>query len=91
MKEFLITCRRKDVQHLKVKKITGKKGKVVTKFKVRCSKYLYTLRVDEPDKAEKLLKVGIPNLFFFFFMSLFRGANVFSFPTTDAASFRQGH
>lgn len=38
MKEFLIISRRKDVQHLKVKKITGKKGKVITKFKVRCSK-----------------------------------------------------
>lgn len=38
MKEFLLISRRPDVDHLKVKKIHGKKGKVVTKFKVRCSK-----------------------------------------------------
>ncbi len=80
MKEFLIISRRKDVQHLKVKKIKGKKGKIVTKFKVRCSKYvivctlavweanlladryLYTLCVDEADKAEKLLKTLPPTV-----------------------------
>lgn len=26
----------------------------VTKFKVRCSKYLYTLVLSDPEKAEKL-------------------------------------
>lgn len=33
-------------------KIAG--GKVQTKFKVRCSRYLYTLSVDDPEKADKL-------------------------------------
>ena len=30
-----------------------------TKFKVRCSKYLYTLKVEDNDKAEKL-KQSLP-------------------------------
>jgi large subunit ribosomal protein L38e len=34
-------------------------GKVQTKFKVRCSRYLYTLSVDDPEKAEKL-KQSLP-------------------------------
>ncbi len=29
-------------------------GKVVTKFKIRCTKYLYTLVLDDLDKAHKL-------------------------------------
>ena len=29
-------------------------GKVKTKFKIRCSRYLYTLALDDPEKAEKL-------------------------------------
>jgi large subunit ribosomal protein L38e len=29
-------------------------GKVKTKFKVRCTRYLYTLSLDDPEKAEKL-------------------------------------
>jgi hypothetical protein len=29
-------------------------GKVQTKFKVRCTRYLYTLSLDDPEKAEKL-------------------------------------
>ncbi len=41
IKEFLLIARRKDVQHIKVKKNSGKgKKKAVTKFKVRCSKYV---------------------------------------------------
>jgi len=34
---------------VKIKKTAG-----VTKFKVRCSRFLYTLRVQDSDKAEKL-------------------------------------
>lgn len=56
IKEFLLISRRKDVQHIKVKKSSGKGKKGVTKFKVRCSKYLYTLRIDQPEKADKLRK-----------------------------------
>ena len=29
-------------------------GKTKTKFKIRCSRYLYTLSLDDPEKAEKL-------------------------------------
>ena len=30
-----------------------------TKFKIRCSRYLYTLSIDDPEKAEKL-KQSLP-------------------------------
>jgi hypothetical protein len=33
--------------------------KYSTKFKIRCSRYLYTLRIDDPEKAEKL-KASLP-------------------------------
>lgn len=29
-------------------------GKTRTKFKIRCRRYLYTLALDDPEKAEKL-------------------------------------
>ena len=45
----MLTARRKDARSVKIKK-TGD----VTKFKVRCSKYLYTLCVTDSDKADKL-------------------------------------
>ena len=34
-------------------------GKTKTKFKIRCSRYLYTLSLDDPEKAEKL-KQSLP-------------------------------
>lgn len=49
IKDFLLTARRKDAKSVKIKKTKG-----VTKFKVRCSRYLYTLCVTDTDKAEKL-------------------------------------
>ena len=49
IKDFLLTARRKDAQSVKIKK-----SKTVTKFKVRCSKYLYTLCVTDAEKADKL-------------------------------------
>lgn len=54
IKEFLLTARRKDARSVKIKK-TGD----VTKFKVRCSRYLYTLCVTDSDKADKL-KQSLP-------------------------------
>jgi large subunit ribosomal protein L38e len=36
-----------------------KKSKGATKFKVRCSRYLYTLTVKDADKADKL-KQSLP-------------------------------
>lgn len=49
-----MTARRKDAKSVKIKKSKGK-----TKFKVRCSKYLYTLCVTDNDKADKL-KQSLP-------------------------------
>lgn len=54
IKVFLLTARRKDAQSVKIRK-----SKESTKFKVRCSKYLYTLAVPDADKAEKL-KQSLP-------------------------------
>jgi len=39
-----------------------KKTKRATKFKVRCSKYLYTLSVTDSDKADKLKQSLPPGL-----------------------------
>ena len=39
-----------------------KKSKDVVKFKVRCSKYLYTLRVKDLEKADKLKQSLPPGL-----------------------------
>ena len=44
-------ARRKDAKNVKIKK-NVKEG--VTKFKIRCSRYLYTLKVSDKEKAEKL-------------------------------------
>eukprot|EP01026_Neomeris_dumetosa_P056080 TRINITY_DN5121_c0_g1_i1.p2 TRINITY_DN5121_c0_g1~~TRINITY_DN5121_c0_g1_i1.p2 ORF type:complete len:121 (-),score=8.77 TRINITY_DN5121_c0_g1_i1:190-552(-) len=57
IKDFLLTARRKDAKSVKIKKTAG-----VTKFKVRCSRYLYTLCVTDPDKAEKLKQSLPPGL-----------------------------
>ena len=57
IKDFLLTARRKDARSVKIKK-TGTK----TKFKVRCSKYLYTLCVDDQNKANKLKQSLPPGL-----------------------------
>jgi large subunit ribosomal protein L38e len=50
IKEFLLTARRKDAKMVTIKK--QRKGGL--KFKVRCSKYLYTLIVKDQEKAGKL-------------------------------------
>lgn len=44
-----MTARRKDAQSVKIKK-----SSTSTKFKVRCSKYMYTLVVTDQVKAKKL-------------------------------------
>ncbi|KAK3204378.1 hypothetical protein Dsin_018424 [Dipteronia sinensis] len=54
IKDFLLTARRKDARSVKIKR-----SKDVVKFKVRCSKYLYTLCVFESEKADKL-KQSLP-------------------------------
>lgn len=50
----------------RIKKIAprAQNGKVKTKFKLRCTRYLYTLSLDDPDKASKLqqsLPPGAPH------------------------------
>eukprot|EP00793_Prasinoderma_coloniale_P005350 PRCOL_00004758-RA len=57
IKDFLITARRPDARAVKIKKTSG-----TTKFKVRCSKYLYTLVVTDSDKADKLKQSLPPGL-----------------------------
>jgi len=57
IKDFLLTARRKDAKSVKIKK-----SKEICKFKVRCSKYLYTLVVKDTEKAEKLQQSLPPGL-----------------------------
>ncbi|KAJ7198765.1 ribosomal protein L38e [Mycena pura] len=61
IKQFIEIARRKDAIQARIKKIKAKTagGKLRTKFKLRCSRYLYTLCLDDPDKAEKL-RLGLP-------------------------------
>ena len=58
IRDFLQKARRKDAKSVKIKKT-----KTSTKFKIRCSRYLYTLVVEDAEKAEKLtqsLPPGVP-------------------------------
>ncbi|OIT29687.1 60s ribosomal protein l38, partial [Nicotiana attenuata] len=57
IKDFLLTARRKDARTVKIKK-----NKDMVKFKVRCSKYLYTLCVSDFEKADKLKQSLPPGL-----------------------------
>mmetsp|Transcript_12355 Transcript_12355/g.18518 ORF Transcript_12355/g.18518 Transcript_12355/m.18518 type:complete len:88 (-) Transcript_12355:42-305(-) len=67
IQEFLRVTRRGDARAVKIKKATRTKrvdGKFagreeITKFKVRCSRYLYTLCVPDAAKAKKL-KMSLP-------------------------------
>ena len=54
IKDFLLTARRKDARSVRIKRAKG-----AVKFKVRCSRYLYTLCVHDADKATKL-KQSLP-------------------------------
>ncbi|RLM99164.1 hypothetical protein C2845_PM06G16970 [Panicum miliaceum] len=57
IKDFLLTARRKDARSVRIKK-----SKDAAKFKVRCSKYLYTLCVYDTEKANKLKQSLPPGL-----------------------------
>ncbi|XP_078081692.1 large ribosomal subunit protein eL38 isoform X2 [Mustelus asterias] len=57
IKDFLLTARRKDAKSVKIKK-----NKDNVKFKVRCSRYLYTLVITDKEKAEKLKQSLPPGL-----------------------------
>jgi large subunit ribosomal protein L38e len=54
IRDFLKKARRVDAKSVKVKKT-----KTSTKFKIRCSRYLYTLNINDAEKAEKL-KASLP-------------------------------
>ncbi|KAI8368100.1 60S ribosomal protein L38 [Radiomyces spectabilis] len=54
IKQFLEIARRKDAKSARIKKNADS-----TKFKVRCSRYLYTLVVKDKQKATKL-KQSLP-------------------------------
>ncbi|KNH05733.1 large subunit ribosomal protein L38e [Perkinsela sp. CCAP 1560/4] len=51
LKQFLDICSRSDARGVKIKK-----NRTNTKFKVRCSSYLYTLVVKDSKKADKIEK-----------------------------------
>ncbi|CAG9584284.1 unnamed protein product [Danaus chrysippus] len=54
IKDFLLKARRKDAKSVKIKKNPEN-----VKFKVRCSRFLYTLVITDKEKAEKL-KQSLP-------------------------------
>jgi len=64
IKKFLEIAMRKDAKSARIKKTAPRVagGKEKTKFKVRCSRYLYTLVLDDSDKAEKLKQSLPPGL-----------------------------
>ncbi|THH29322.1 hypothetical protein EUX98_g4863 [Antrodiella citrinella] len=64
IKQFLQIATRKDASEARIKKIAPRvpNGKVKTKFKIRCSRYLYTLALDDPEKADKLQQSLPPGL-----------------------------
>ncbi|KAF0311630.1 60S ribosomal protein L38 [Amphibalanus amphitrite] len=57
IKDFLLTCRRPDAKSVRIKKNSEN-----TKFKVRCSRFLYTLVITDKEKAEKLKQSLPPGL-----------------------------
>ncbi|KAF8669188.1 hypothetical protein HU200_051518 [Digitaria exilis] len=64
IKDFLLTARRKDARSVRIKRAKG-----AIKFKVRCSRYLYTLCVHDTDKANKL-KQSLPPVFHIYFVEI---------------------
>ncbi|GEM10781.1 hypothetical protein Rt10032_c12g4798 [Rhodotorula toruloides] len=64
IKTFLEYARRKDARQVTIKKSAAKKAGAgqVFKFKLRCSKYLYTFSLRDADKAEKLRQSLPPTL-----------------------------
>ena len=57
IRDFLQKARRRDAKAVTIKTTRG-----MTKFKIRCSRYLYTLSVTDQEKAEKLTQSLPPGL-----------------------------
>ncbi|KAF8514991.1 ribosomal protein L38e [Gautieria morchelliformis] len=66
IKAFIDIASRKDARSARIKKthtrLPSGVSKQQTKFKIRCSRYLYTLVVDDAEKAEKLQQSLPPGL-----------------------------
>ncbi|GJE93918.1 ribosomal protein L38e [Phanerochaete sordida] len=64
IKQFIEIATRKDATEARIKKIAPRVAgaKTKTKFKIRCTRYLYTLSLDDPEKAEKLRQSLPPGL-----------------------------
>ncbi|KAF2366387.1 Ribosomal protein L38e [Trinorchestia longiramus] len=54
IKDFLLKARRKDSRSVAIKK-----NRHNTKFKLRCSRFLYTFVIEDKEKAEKL-RLSLP-------------------------------
>lgn len=67
MREFISIVKRDGVKSIKSRRVlvlTPKGGKkYVTKFKVRSGRYLYTLRLDSREKADRLARSLPANLY----------------------------
>lgn len=57
LRDFLQAARRKDAKSVRILKANKE-----TKFKIRCSKYLYTLSIKDSEKAKKLEQSLPPGL-----------------------------
>ncbi|KZT50882.1 putative 60S ribosomal protein L38 [Calocera cornea HHB12733] len=64
LKVFLEHARRKDAKSIRIKKTVSQRVslKPKTKFKLRCSRFLYTLVLDDPERADKLEQSLPPGL-----------------------------
>ncbi|GAA6010501.1 hypothetical protein JCM10207_001335 [Rhodosporidiobolus poonsookiae] len=65
IKQFLEFARRKDARQVTIKKTSARKAgsaQTITKYKLRCSKYLYTFVLRDTEKAEKLRQSLPPSL-----------------------------
>ncbi|ORM39781.1 60S ribosomal protein L38 [Babesia sp. Xinjiang] len=60
LRDYLAVLKRPDATVVTVYKKAGKGGATLTKFKVRCSRYLYTLTVPNHAKASKI-EASIPS------------------------------
>ncbi|UVC54046.1 60S ribosomal protein L38 [Theileria orientalis] len=54
LKDYLVVLKRPDAKSVVVYKKKGKGGVLNTKFKVRCSRFLYTFSVPNQVKAAKV-------------------------------------
>ncbi|VDD79091.1 unnamed protein product [Mesocestoides corti] len=66
IKDFLMKTHRSDAKSVKIK--TNKDN---VKFKIRCSRFLYTLVVTEKEKVDKIRKALPPSRSYYFLIRFF--------------------